>query len=121
MTSNIDPISYWANTGKHQELAEKLEELVPDEGRVPNPYRNKALERFRKAVNAYCRLYNDGDLHIGAARMFGIEYPSTYRRTRWSGQRSFKTWSPELYVKVNEAMDQIVLAAAEEQGLKEAA
>lgn len=109
--------SYWNKNGTYQAAADALEKLVPDEGRVDKPYKNKALERFRKACNLYYRLHNDGDFKVGAARMFNVDYPSHYRfvqYTNW-GRRSY--WAPALYELVNLAMDEIVKAAAEEQSV----
>jgi hypothetical protein len=52
--------NYWNNNGKHQKLGDKLMELIPNVGKVKNPEDNFKLERFRKLVNAYYDLYNNG-------------------------------------------------------------
>lgn len=52
--------SYWENTGKYQQLTDKLEKLIPHEGSVANPETNKALEKFRIASNCYYDLFNNG-------------------------------------------------------------
>lgn len=114
MTARLEQ-SYWNHCGKHQSVADKLHELIPAEGSVKNPYKNKALERFRKASNLYYRLHNDGDFNVGAARMFGVDYPSRYRRIRYSEYGRMLTWAPELYEIVNAAMDGIIETAAAEQ------
>lgn len=97
--------TYWGNKGTHQAIIEKLQALIPNEGPVKNPYKNKALEKFRKASNAYYRLYNDGDFNSGKGRMFGIEYIS-----RFSTQG--------LYDEVEKGLDRIIEAAAKEQGIE---
>ena len=114
---------YWSNNGRYQKAVDALQALIPAEGTVPQPYKNKALERFRKACNRYYRLYNDGDFGVGPAKMFGIEYPSQYRTyktfTYPNGRMgSYKSWGQGLYDAVEPAMDEIIVAAAIEQGIQ---
>lgn len=52
--------SYWAGNGRFQSLADLLGELIPFEGPVRDPQKNRALERFRVARNAYYDLFNNG-------------------------------------------------------------
>ena len=115
--------TYWSGNGKHQAIIEKLQALVPAEGPVHNPYKNKALEKFRKASNAYYRLYNDGDFNSGKGRMFGIEYISRFSKreyyTGWNGRmESHHAWAQGLYDEVEIGMDRIIEAACKEQGIE---
>lgn len=115
--------TYWSSNGKHQAIIEKLQALVPAEGPVQNPYKNKALEKFRKASNAYYRLYNDGDFNSGKGRMFGIEYISRFSKreyyTGWNGRmESHHAWAQGLYDEVETGMDRIIEAACKEQGIE---
>ena len=110
--------TYWSNNGTHQAIIEQLQALIPAEGPVKNPYKNKALEKFRKASNAYYRLYNDGDFNSGKGRMFGIEYISRFSR-RVAHMGGYHTeWGPGLYEEVEKGMDRIIEAAAKEQGIE---
>ena len=54
--------SYWNNNGRFQMYVEELEALIPSEGEVDEPRKNKALDKFRKASNCYydlCELLVD--------------------------------------------------------------
>ena len=115
--------TYWANKGTHQAIIEKLQALVPEDGPVAQPYKNKALERFRKAQNAYYRLYNDGDFNSGKGRMFGIEYISRFRTRKFytahNGRlQSYGCWAQGLYDEVEVGINKIIEAAAKEQGIE---
>ena len=103
---------YWNKSGKHELLAQQLQKLIPWEGSVPEPRKNKALEKFRKACNCYYDLYNNGLCNrVSEFRsVFGIA-SSTYKEP-WRG---YGRYSEALYRKTEEAMDLIVLAAAKEQ------
>lgn len=109
--------TYWNHTGKHQSAADALLALLPAEGRVAQPYKNKALERFRKAYILYKRLNADRSFRIGAARMFGIDYPSNYRRTYYSTDAAHHYYDTTMYELVDIAMDRIIEAAAVEQNI----
>ena len=115
--------TYWAGKGKHQAAVVKLQALIPSTGAVAQPYKNKALEKFRKASNAYYRLYNDGDFNSGKGRMFGIEYISRFSKpeyyTGWNGRmESHHAWAQGLYDEVEIGMDRIIEAACKEQGIE---
>jgi hypothetical protein len=66
--------TYWSRKGKYPEQNAALEKLIPDSGAVPNPRKNKALERFRVASNCYYDLYNNGLCNRAAsfAKTFGF-------------------------------------------------
>ena len=48
--------TYWNGKGRYQETANLLMQLIPFTGEVSTP----KLETFRKAVNCYYDLYNNG-------------------------------------------------------------
>ena len=56
--------TYWNGNGKYQQFVEALNQLVPDEGAVEQPRKNKKLERFRIASNAYYDIFNLSLIHI---------------------------------------------------------
>ena len=66
--------TYWNHNGKHEALAAQLQALIPSEGQVVSPRKNKKLEKFRKAVNCYYDLYNNGlgNRANSFAKVFGI-------------------------------------------------
>ena len=115
--------TYWNHKGTYPEAVEKLQALIPASGAVANPYKNKALERFRKAQNAYYRLYNDGDFNSGKGRMFGIEYISRHRTRKFytdhkGRMQSYGCWAQGLYDEVEVGINKIIEAAAKEQGIE---
>lgn len=107
--------SYWDNNGKFQALATELQKLVPASGKVVMPRKNKKLEKFRAASNAYYDIFNNG----GCNRYHEIRYHfqtsvqahtigrGNMRRVRWNG----------IAAHVDPIMDKIVLEAAVEQGI----
>lgn len=106
--------TYWDRNGHYQAVGDILMKLIPSEGSVAEPKKNKALEKFRIASNCYYDLYNNG-LCNRASEFYSIFKVSsrTYRRTYGYG-RSF---SGALYEKTEIAMDRIIEAAAVEQGI----
>lgn len=105
--------SYWNNNSKYQALADALHTKIPGSGSVENPKKNPALEKFRKAVNCYYDLYNNGLCNRARefAKVFGIA--STQYRFRL---RNYGTdYSPVMFELLEDKMDEIVLAAAAEQ------
>jgi hypothetical protein len=108
----MNPNTYWNHKGQYPKTIETLQAMIPVEGKVVRPYKNKALERLRVAINAYYRLYNDGDFNTGRGRMFGIEYVSNHRK-----YGRFKGWQESLYDAVEIGINKIVEAAAKEQGV----
>ena len=100
--------NYWNGNGRYQSLADALHKRVPSEGAVENPNRNKALERYRKAVNAYYDLYNNGGLNRPQAINAYFKGALRLARAESWGQVPYATEAP---------MDRIILEAALEQGL----
>lgn len=104
--------TYWNNKGKYEEFAQKLQALIPFEGQVAQPRKNKKLEKFRKAVNCYYDLYNNGlcNRATSFAKVFGI--PAREYRLRGK----FDRYDASLYADTEQVMDKIVYEAAVEQG-----
>jgi len=101
--------TYWNHNGKYQKLADALNELIPVEGSVKNPRKNKALEKFRKASNCYYDLYNNGLWN--RAREFAAIF-----KIRSSDYKIYNhDFSDRLYELTEEAMDEIVFHAWIEQ------
>lgn len=101
--------TYWNHNGKFETFAAALQERVPVEGAVKNVQKNKQLERFRKAVNCYYDLYNNGLCNRKAsfAKIFGIAANNyAYGRGRFD---------PHLYADVERKMDEIIVDAYAEQ------
>jgi len=106
---------YWSNEGKHQALADLLQALSPAIGEVPDGKKqNKHLERFRKAMNCYYDLYNNG--LCNRAREFSRLYklsgiPREIRERRHLGSML------SLYTEicVDDAMDEFIMNAYKEQ------
>ena len=107
-------MSYWNETGKNQYLADQLLTLIPVSGSVPNPRKNKKLEKFRKAQNCYYDLYNNGLMNRMAEfrSVYGFG-ASNYKQT-W---RSYPDFADAMYSKVEELLNLIILEAAKEQKL----
>lgn len=108
--------TYWGHNGKYQVYVNQLNDLIPVEGSVDRPYKNKALERFRKASNCYYDLYNNGLYNRARefAGIFGIR-SSDHRYNIRSRHYYGPMFDANFYKKVEAVMDQIVLAAAVEQ------
>ena len=50
---NCNSNNYWYGNGTYQKLDEELEKLLPNEGSVKNPKKNKCLENYLKAKYAW--------------------------------------------------------------------
>lgn len=110
----MNKATYWNSNGKYQAAVTELHKLIPDEGAVVNARKNPALEKFRNAVNCYYDLNNNGLCNRAAqfARVFGLN-SRCYKEPRGRGRQ----FSGVLYERVETRMDEIVIAAASEQGL----
>ena len=104
--------TYWNHNGKYEAFAQFLHTLIPLEGTVDKPHKNKALEKFRKASNCYYDLYNNGLWNRASqfAKVFGIR-SSHYKYLPGAHQ----TFMDELYKETEKKMDEIVLEAMLEQ------
>jgi len=105
--------TYWNEKGTYCQLNVELEKLIPAIGPVDKPSKNKALERYRKASNAYYDIFNNG----------GGNRPGAIRAFFGFGMSSMKcggdyNWNLIHHI-VEPIMDQIILAAAKEQDIRD--
>jgi hypothetical protein len=107
--------TYWNSNGTHQALANELMKLVPASGEIKGS-KNKALDRFRKASNAYYDIFNNGGCNRGRSIgkffegvMFYIQHYHRFNFGRVNWDRIHMITEPK--------MDAIILAAAAEQGI----
>lgn len=100
--------TYWNNKGKYMDLYEKLQHLIPSMGEVPEPRKNRALEKLRRASNCYYDLFNNGLCNRAAEfrRVFGFG-GTAIADGRYN--------HPVLESRLEARMDEIILAAALEQ------
>lgn len=106
--------TYWGGKGKHQALYEEVNKLIPDAGEVPNPRKNRALEKMRRAANCYYDLFNNGLCNRASEfrQVFGFGGTSI-------AEGRFKATDPKM-IMLEQKMDNIILAAAKEQNIKSA-
>lgn len=113
--------TYWNHKGTHQALIEKLYALVPVSGEIKGS-KNKALERFRKASNAYYDIFNNGGWNRGQSisKFFGSSVTFELRRLRenprYARLPEVNSWN-RIHQSTEPKMDEIILAAAKEQGI----
>jgi hypothetical protein len=105
-------MTYWNSKGTHQELADKLQKLVPASGPVMGGKKNAKLEKFRRAVNAYYDIFNNGGCNRGAQ----IRSIFKFSMRAYAVARYGHDWNG-IHAVVEPIMDRIILEAAEEQGL----
>jgi hypothetical protein len=103
--------TYWGHNGKHQELADALIKLIPIHGAVVGS-KNKCLEKLRNAINCYHDLYTNGlgNRKVQFNRIFKVA-SNLHRDNKLNYYNS-------LYEHIEPKMDEFILAAAIEQGLK---
>jgi hypothetical protein len=109
--------TYWESKGLYQAEADALEKLLPIFGEVPdNKVTNKYLEKFRKAQNCYYDLYNNG--LCNKAREFSTVFriPGVPREIKQNYGR-YDMISKATADAIEARMDEIILAAAKEQGI----
>ena len=107
--------TYWNHKGMFQDLQNKLVDLIPIEGECEKRYStNRALEKYRKANNCAYDLYNNGLCNRAASftKVFGF----SGLKYRTGIKRRFDT---EVYVRMEQQFNYILLKAAKEQGLIE--
>ena len=105
----------WGVNSGFKNLSDKLNELLPFEGRCENPMsKNKHLEKFRRAQNAAYDLFNNGLCNY--QRLFKDIYGWSvgYRETSYANRMTWSHWED----RVEEVLTPIIIAAAKEQGGK---
>ena len=104
-------MSYWGKTGKYEDVYKQLWEKIPLMGSVEEPRKNRALEKLRKASNCYYDLFNNGLWNRAKEfyHVFGfggtVIVKNRFNENMWEMK------------KLEEKMDEIILAAAKEQGI----
>jgi len=102
---------YWNNNGQFEDGTKKLTQLVPIEGNITGK-KNRALEKFRIACNCYYDLYNNGLGNSAAEFRRVFKIASSKYRIRWTNR-----FTDELYALTEEALNDIIISAAQEQGV----
>ena len=106
---------YWLNTGQYMQTYSALRALIPPQGDVKD--RGRRLERFRRAGNVYYDLHTNGLCNrFGEVRtVLGIT-PRHYGITPHRGIH-FDARDEKFLAAVEARMDEVILAAAQEQGI----
>jgi hypothetical protein len=113
--------TYWNGTGRYQQQADILEALIPVSGPVYDAEgANKHLDAFRRAVNCYYDLYNNG--LYNRAR----EFNTVFKMTGVAKEIKARRWmdsmlSGDTRERIEDKMSQFVLAAMQEQFAEEIA
>ena len=112
--------SYWDSTGKYQQFVDGLNALVPVSGKCEfSRSKNKKLEKFRTASNSYYDIFNNGGMNRAAE--IGYHFGVRMSHYRIGSGRHQRTQFDCIAAKVDPIMDKIILEAAVEQGLIDAA
>lgn len=114
--------TYWNSKGFYQVYLQKLQDLIPAEGAVVNPRKNRALEKLRKAQNCYYDLYNNGLCNRARefTSVFGFSANNySYTTVQYYAGRPYKhkKIGDMAYVRAENIMNDIIAAAAKEQGI----
>lgn len=102
--------TYWNDRGTYNEESKALQKLIPLMGAVPyRRTKNMHLERFRKAMNAYYDLYNNGLWNrarefANLFKLYGLREVMRYGELNHSTTQAIET-----------TMDEYVLLAYKEQ------
>lgn len=106
--------SWGINIGfKH--LADKLNELLPLEGRCEKPMSsNKHLEKFRRAQNAAYDLFNNGLCNKRGLFNNVYGWAPTQSSTYYASKDTWSQWEDN----VEEILTPIIINAAKEQGVQ---
>ena len=108
---------YWNNTGVYQAHSDALLKLLPEVGVCANANQNPELEKFRKAVNCYYDLYNNG--LCNKAVQFALIFKITGVAEEIRSRRGLSTdLSLDTMLKIEVAMGKIIKNAVLEQFLK---
>ena len=108
----------WTNENL-KTVVDALEEMIPLEGTVVNPVKNKKLEPLRKAMNVVHDIFNNGlgnrGKQLKVLKLKIWELPLDY----WRGGELIQ---PANWTRIQEIvepkMEKIILDAAKEQGIK---
>ena len=110
-------MTYWESKGQYQAKADSLKDLLPFFGPVPKGNTvNKQLEKFRKASNCYYDLYNNGLCNMAREFSTVFRIPGVPREIKQNYGR-YDMISKATADAIEAKMDEIILAAAKEQGI----
>ena len=112
--------SNWGVNSGFKHLADKLNALLPFEGRCDNPLsKNKNLEIFRRAQNAAYDFFNNG--LCNKRGLFVSIFGKDINRWNIPTVNSFKYFTKDSWNmwedNIEKTLTPIILAAAKEQGL----
>lgn len=106
--------TYWNGNGTYQGFIDKLSEEIPMEGACED----KAIDRLRRAINAYYDIYNNGGGN-SVSRKVSYFFPgvmSCLKSNRYRSMNRGQDW--ESVEKITEPkMDEIILKVAKKKGL----
>ena len=111
--------TYWTGQGRYQAQADALEKLLPIIGEVEDGKgANKHLEAFRRAVNCYYDLYNNGLCNRGR------EFSTLFKITGVTKEIKARRWMDSMLTmdtqeRIEDKMSQFILAAMQEQFAEE--
>ena len=113
--------SNWGVNSGFKHLADKLNELLPFEGRCDNPLsKNKNLEIFRRAQNAAYDFFNNG--LCNKRGLFVSIFGKDIDRWNIPTQKSINNFRSENWKdwenRIEEVLTPIIINAAKEQGVK---
>ena len=105
----------WGVNSGFKHLADKLDELIPFEGRCEFPMsKNKHLEKFRRAQNAAYDFFNNGLCNRRGLFVSVFGEAPTQSSFRYFTRTSWEQWED----RVDKMLTPMILAAAKEQGIK---
>ena len=106
--------TYWNGNGTYQGIIDKLSEEIPIEGACED----KAIDRLRRAINAYYDIYNNGGGN-SVSRKVSYFFPgvmSCLKSNRYSSMNRGQDWDAVENI-TEPKMDSIVLKVAKAKGL----
>jgi len=113
-------ISFWNNNSPLKELADKVQKLVPAQGDIKGS-RNRKLERWRKAMNAYYDLHNNGLCNRAQSFSKIFKMAPSHYMTGWNWKVKYRYFTQDDFRRIGEViepkMEQMCIDAAVEQGI----
>ena len=110
--------TYWTGQGRYQLKADALEKLLPIFGEVEDAKgANKHLDTFRRAVNCYYDVYNNG--LCNRAREFSTLFKIAGVAKEINSRRANGMLSMDTQERIEDKMGLFILAAFQEQFAEE--
>ena len=110
--------TYWTGQGRYQAQADALEKLLPIFGEVEDGKgANKHLDTFRRAVNCYYDVYNNG--LCNRAREFSTLFKIAGVAKEINSRRANGMLSMDTQERIEDKMSLFILAAFHEQFAEE--